>query len=473
MKHPIQILHPRSLKSLSGHLDALVRGRLWLQVLIAMFLGVGAGVLMGPAVGWLEPATAKVIGRWLALPGQVFLALIQMVVIPLVFSSIVRGLAGGEEPGRLKSLGLKAVTFFLVTTVAAIVLGMGVTALLGPGSSIDPDTMTGLAGGQAPAAAGAQAGDAPSLKSLPSSIVGVLPDNPLLAMTESNMLHVVVFSVVMGLALLSISPKKSKPLIELLGSLQEVCMTVVRWAMVLVPFAVFGLLAQVTGQVGLGVLATLSAYVGTVLLGLLGLMLLFLLLAAVLGKRSPWQFLKASRSVLLLAFSTSSSAAVMPLSIQTADEQLGVRPSISQFIIPVGATINMSGTALYQGAATVFLAQVFGVDLSLGALAVVVVTAVGASIGTPATPGVGIVVLATILERAGIPSSGVALIIGVDRILDMSRTAVNVAGDLTACVIMDRLVGGSRSAEEQLSMEEQQELRRAATGDEVIEEPEG
>ena len=191
----------------------------------------------------------------------------------------------------------------------------------------------------------------------------------------------------------------------------------------------------------------MGIYVGTVLLGLLILMCLYLLIVWFISRRSPWQFLSAVRDVQLLAFSTSSSAAVMPVSIKTAEEKLGVRSSISQFLIPLGATINMDGTALYQGVATIFLAQVFGVDLGVSGLLLVIVTAVGASIGSPGTPGVGIVILATVLDSVGIPLSGIALIIGVDRILDMSRTAVNVTGDLTACTVMDRWVGGKDTTE--------------------------
>jgi Na+/H+-dicarboxylate symporter len=171
----------------------------------------------------------------------------------------------------------------------------------------------------------------------------------------------------------------------------------------------------------------------------------YLVIVFVVSGMTPWRFLKSARDVQLLAFSTSSSAAVMPLTIKTAEERLGVRSSIAQFLVPLGTTVNMDGTALYQGAATVFLAQVFGIDLSLGALVLVVVTTVGASIGSPATPGVGIVILATVLGTVGIPASGIALIIGVDRILDMSRTAINVTGDLTACTVMDRWVGGKNT----------------------------
>jgi Na+/H+-dicarboxylate symporter len=217
-------------------------------------------------------------------------------------------------------------------------------------------------------------------------------------------------------------------------------MTVVRFAMRLAPIAVFGLMAQLTSKIGLGALLGLAVYVGTVLAGLLIMMLLYLSLVWIIAQISPKTFLSSVRETLLLAFSTSSSAAVMPLSIKTAEEAPHVRPSISQLVIPLGATINMNGTALYQGVAAIFLAQVFGVDISLGGMVLIVVLAVGASIGSPATPGVGIIILATILASVGIPPAGIALIMGVDRILDMSRTAVNVCGDLVTSVLLHRWV---------------------------------
>jgi Na+/H+-dicarboxylate symporter len=210
----------------------------------------------------------------------------------------------------------------------------------------------------------------------------------------------------------------------------------------LAPFAVFGLIARLTSTVGVEVLGGMAVYVLTVLAGLALMMVAFVVLAALAGGMSPIRFLSAVREVVLLAFSTSSSAAVMPLSIQTAEEKLSIRPSIARFLVPLGATVNMNGTALYQGVATVFLAQVFEVPLGLFALVLVVVTAVSASIGSPATPGAGIVILAMVLEGAGIPTAGIALILGVDRILDMSRTAINGTGDLTACVVLDRWMGG-------------------------------
>jgi Na+/H+-dicarboxylate symporter len=233
------------------------------------------------------------------------------------------------------------------------------------------------------------------------------------------------------------------------------------------PFAVFGLLAQITIKVGLDALLGMAVYVGTVILGLLLMILVYLIIVSLIARHNPLHFLSAVREVQLLAFSTSSSAAVMPLSMQTAEDKLGVRPSISQFLIPLGASINMDGTALYQAAATVFLAQVYNVELGLSSLLLILVTTVGASIGSPATPGVGIVILAMVLSSVGIPASGVALIIGVDRILDMSRTAVNVTGDLTACLVMDRWVGGKKTSEEEKLEEVGRDEKRACDDDNV------
>jgi len=230
-------------------------------------------------------------------------------------------------------------------------------------------------------------------------------------------------------------------LLDLMDSVQEVCMIVVRWAMLIAPLAVFGLLAQITIKMGLEALLGMAAYVATVLIALLVLLCMYCSIVFAAAKMSPGTFLRKIRSVQLLAFSTSSSAAVMPLSMKTAEEDLNVEPAIVQFLIPLGTTINMDGTALYQGVAAVFLAQAFGIDLSPTAMLLILLTSVGASIGSPATPGVGIVILASILSSVGIPASGIAIILGVDRILDMSRTALNVTGDLTASIVMNRWLG--------------------------------
>ncbi len=435
MLHHLNFDNPFSI--LSNHLNKLVKGRLWLKVLIGMFLGIAIGMLIGPTTGWLAPHTATTIGNWLALPGRLFLTLIQMIVIPLIFASVVRGLTASESFQQLKKMGVGVVAYFVVTTTIAIIIGLVVASAINPGKYVDSSSLnlsqeTAATTGTTPQAV------IPTLSELPNTLVTILPSNPLTSMVEGQMLQVVIFAMIMGVALVMMKPAQAKPLLDLMSSLQEVCMTVVGWAMRLAPIAVFGLMAQLTTKIGLNAILGMGVYVGTVLLGLAVLMMLYLLLVYLVARESPFAFVRSARDVLLLAFSTSSSAAVMPLSIKTAEEKLGVHPSVSQFVIPLGATINMNGTALYQGVATIFLAQVFGIDLSLGALLLVVVTAVGASIGSPGTPGVGIVILAMVLETAGVPTAGIALILGVDRILDMSRTAVNVCGDLVAAKLMDQ-----------------------------------
>jgi Na+/H+-dicarboxylate symporter len=447
MSHPLEFMQPESLVRLSGYLQNLIKGRLWLKILIGMFLGIGVGTVLGPSVRLMPPETARLIGNWLAIPGQIFLVLIQMIVIPLIFASLILGIASSENMEQLRKLGLRVVIYFLVTTAIAIIIGMGVTMVIQPGKFIPGELLSATVGGAGLTEA-SQAMARPTLEDLPQAIVRILPQNPLHAMVGGQMLQVVLFAIIFGLALVTLPPKHADPLLSLLGSLQEVCMTVVKWAMLIAPLAVFGLLAQITTKIGIDVLAGMGIYVGTVLFGLLLLMLLYLVIVSTVARKSPGKFMSAIREAQLLAFSTSSTAAVMPVSMKTAEQKLGVRPSVSQFVIPLGATINMNGTALYQGAAAVFLAQVFGVNLGISQMVLIVVTTVGASIGTPSTPGVGIVILATVLSGVGIPPAGVALIIGVDRILDMSRTAINLTGDLVACTVMDRWIGGNTASQQ-------------------------
>jgi Na+/H+-dicarboxylate symporter len=466
-RHPLEYIHLRSLKYLNDQLQSLVKGRVWLKILIGMLLGVAVGIMFGPSVRLVEPDVSVIIGEWLSVPGYIFLGLLQMIVIPLVFASIIRGIAASEDVEQLRKLGLRVGGYFLLTTAAAIGIGIVIALLIKPGKFISSELVQATMGAGT-LTANHSIVSAPGLGEVPGLIGTLLPSNPLSAAVSGQMLQVVLFAVIFGIALVSTPPKQSKPLLDLAGSMQDVCMTIVKWSMLLAPVAVFGLLAKFTARVGIDALTGITVYVGTVLLGLLILLCLYLMIVFFASGQSPWRFLADGRDVMLLAFSTSSSAAVMPLSIKTAEEKLGVRPSISQFVIPLGATINMSGTALYQGVATVFLAQVFGVELGLGALLLIIVTVVAASIGTPSTPGVGIVILALVLNSVGIPASGIALIIGVDRILDMSRTAINVTGDLVACKVMDRWVGGKKSAYEELAEETEREVHYIRTGEDVI-----
>lgn len=438
-KGPSKVRHPPHIKRLSLQLQSLIRGRMWLKVLMGMALGTAFGIVLGPAAGLFDPRIATTLGEWLSLPGYIFLGLLQMIVVPLVLASIILGIAANRDVEMVKKLGVLAGLYFVATTAVAIAIGIAVALLINPGRHIQGEEVILLAA----APQGSQEiSDLPELFEIPRIIGGLFPTNPLEAMASGQMLQVVLFSVIVGIAVLTLSPRSSAPFMDLLGSLQEICMTVVRWSMHLAPLAVFGLMAKFTAQLGLETLLGMGVYVMAVLFGLLLLLVLYLIIILAYLRRDPLQFLADAKDALLIAFSTSSSAATMPVSIRVAEEKLGIRPAVGQFIIPLGATINMNGTALYQGVATVFLAQVFGVDLTMGQLLLVMIIAVGASIGTPATPGVGIVILATILASVGVPAEGVALIIGVDRILDMSRTSVNVAGDLVASAVMDKLARG-------------------------------
>jgi Na+/H+-dicarboxylate symporter len=430
----IAVITP-ALKQLNDQLVRLVDGKLWLQVLIGLFLGLVTGIAIGPGAGLVEVETGVIIGNWLAFPGKLFLASIQMIVIPLVFASIVTGLTGGGSTEQLRTLGVTVGAFFVVSTGIAAAVGIALAIWIKPGSYLSITSDIDVTGETVPVAEKVSL-----VQQLPEMVVGLIPSNPLNAMVEGQMVQIVLFAFVFGLALLSMAHDKSRPLLELLGALQEVCMSIVRWAMLLAPYAVFGLMAQLTSRTGWQTLIGLSVYVLTVIAGLITLLAAYLLFLRLVSGERPLQFLGKARELMLLAFSTSSSAAVMPLSMKTAVEKFGVRESVAKFVIPLGATVNMNGTALYQAVAAVFLAQVYQIDLNVGAMALIVMSAVGASIGSPATPGVGIVILAGILVSIGVPASGIALIIGVDRLLDMSRTSINVSGDLVAAIFAERIL---------------------------------
>ncbi len=427
------------LGTLVEKLAYLVRSKLWLQILAGMVIGIAVGLLVSPnGYAVVSRSTAELITGWFVLPGHIFLALIQMIMLPLVVSSIVLGIADTEDSTKLKQMGLRIAPYFIGTTAIAVLIGVVVVSVIEPGKHLNPEFLV-----NAVTESAAEGVTAPAIENnltLHDRIVGLIPANPLSAALDESMLQIVVFAILIGIALASINPLRAKPVLDLARAFQELSMEIVSWAMIIAPLAVLGLLSQITMQVGINAIVGMSAYVGTVLLGLLLLLSFYLFIGRVVGGLNPLKFLSKLRDVQLLAFSTSSSAAVMPMSIRTAEEKLGIDPSTADFIIPLGATINMDGTALYQVVAAIFLTQVFAIDLSSGELMLLVATTIGASIGSPSTPGVGIVILATVLTNIGVPASGIALIIGVDRILDMSRTAINVSGDLTACVVMDKWI---------------------------------
>ncbi len=442
-------LHPPSTAQLVGPLQRLIHGKLWLQVLVAMVLGVSVGIALSPETGWVDASTASALGEWLALPGRLFLAFIQMIVVPLILASIIQGMAGTSDVRQLKSTGIWLGVYFILATIVAAVIGIVVALLLQPGAYVDPQAVATQMDTGAAQAIEQQAGEVAAarepltLNNVPRKVTEVLPTNPLGAIAQGDMLQIVIFAIVFGLGLLSLPAHSAKPLLDLFSSVQAVAMAVVGAVMTFAPVAVFGLLAQAMIKTGPGVLAGLGMYAMAVILGMAVLLMVYLTVVALLGRRNPLRFLGRIREPFLLAFSTNSSAATMPVTVKNAEDRLGVRRSIAQLVVPLGATVNMGGTALYQALATVFMAQMFQIELPMGALIALVVTALGASIGTPAVPGVGIVVLATVLSSAGVPLSGLALIVGLDQVLERFRTSLNVTGDLVACTVMDRFMPAS------------------------------
>ncbi|MCR9066602.1 MAG: dicarboxylate/amino acid:cation symporter [Cytophagales bacterium] len=422
----------KELSEFSHHLQRLLETKLWLKILVGMFLGILVGLLIMPDTGFIKKDWADGLSSWLGFPGTLFIKLVQMIMIPLVFTSIITGIASNTDTEKLKKVGLYLVLYFVSTTAIAIVIGTGFTSLIQPGNYFTPDEPLEIVG-QTQKTVGL-----PSISSLPTIISELLPSNPLESMVSGEMLSIVIFTLIIGIAITFMERKNVGLLLDLLSSVQEICMTIVRWAMELAPYAVFGLMAQLVINVGLKSILGLGVFMLTVLLGLAVLMAVYLVIIALLGKRNPLEFLRLVRDVQLLAFSTASSAAVMPLSMKTAEEKLNISPFISKFIVPIGATINMDGTALFQCAAVIFISQVYGMDLPLATIVLIMITVIAASIGTPSIPGGGIIILVTVLEQSGIPAEGIMILIGIDRILGMFRTAVNVTGDLTACVVFDR-----------------------------------
>ena len=426
----------RPLNALSIHLDRLIKGRLWLKVIIGLSLGTALGIVLNPSSGLVAEEVSLSLANWLDLPGQIFMRLVQMIMIPLIFTSIIMGIVSNTSE-NLKTFGLRLLLYFVFTTAVAIILGVLVTLVFKPGKFIFEHG--GLPNSsESPIVPN---GSANIIDNIPNAISNLIPNNPLETILTGEMLGVVIFTIIIGVAITQLRKETARPIIRFSEAIQKICMIVVSWAMLLVPYAVFGLMAALLSRTGLEVFMGLGYYFVVVMIGLFLLMIFYLLIVLFIVGKSPFRFLQVIKEPQLLAFSTASSAAVMPLSMKTADEKLGVSSNISDFVIPVGATMNMDGTALFQCATTVFMAQAYGVELSIPNLLLITITVVAASIGTPAIPGGGVIVLASVLQSAGIPVDGLIVIIGIDRVLGMFRTAVNVTGDLTASVVFNKFYG--------------------------------
>ncbi len=425
----------KPLNELSSYLMRLIKGKLWLQVIVALILGSILGVVLNPSSGNISTELSEQLASWFDLPGIVFLKIVQMVMIPLIFSSIISGIISNTS-NNLRSMGLKLLLYFILTTIVAITIGILLATWLRPGEYVQQ--LGGLSRGEIVNIT--SNGQMVSFNNIPDVIADLIPHNPLEAMLTGEMLGVVIFTIIIGIAITQLKNTTIQPIIKGVEALQKICMIVVSWAMLLVPYAVFGMMVALLSRIGFEVVIGLGYFIVVVLFGLLILLVFYLLLLFFTTGTPPFSFLKKIKDAQLLAFSTASSAAVMPISMKVADEKLNIRSSISDFVIPIGATINMDGTALFQCVTTLFIAQSYGIDLSTVNLVLITLVIVGASIGTPSIPGGGVIVLAAVLQSTGLPTDGIIIIIGIDRILGMFRTVVNVTGDLVACVVFNKWI---------------------------------
>ena len=354
--------------------------------------------------------------------GQIFIASLRLVIVPLVFFSLVCGVVSISSSSRLGSISLKTLSLYLLTTAIAISIALALALLFDPGIGIDLALPTTF-----------ESSSAPSLKDV---LINIFPTNPIAAMAEGNMLQIIVFSILFGIALKSLGAA-GDPLKKSFELINEVILSLVRMLIELAPYGIFALLFSLFAVQGFGMIGDLAKYFFLLVFVLIfHAFVTYGSLIYVLGKLNPFKFFMKVRSLAVFAFSTSSSSATMPVTLDTVKNKLGVKPTIGSFTVPLGATINMDGTAIMQGIATVFISQAYNIDLNMIDYLMVILTATLASIGTAGVPGVGLIMLAMVLEQVGLPVEGIALIIGVDRLLDMTRTAVNVCGDaMVSCVV--------------------------------------
>lgn len=410
---------------------------LWLRILVGMALGVVLGLFLRPGgMVHLEESTLATLTDWIMLPANLFLSMIMMIVMPLVFSSVLLAIAGSGGVSFLRKIGTLTLIYFTLTFVAAAIIGIFTESLFNPAKYVPVEWVEATLKGQ-DAVAGMAAF---SGMSVPQVLSGLIPRNPMMILVEQQMLQIVLVALMTGIAVLSLPAKKVVTMISLFESAQAICMTIVGWAMYIAPVAVFGFLFQLTISAGVDMLGALAVYIGAVLFALLSLMLMYMAIVAFVARRPVRDFLREIRNVQLLAFSTSSSSAAMPLSIATAEKRLGIHPSIAHFVIPLGTTINMDGTSVYQIIVALFLAHLFGVDLSMSETVLLAVTIIAASLGVPGAPGASIAVLTAILAGLGVPAAAIGLVLGVDRLLDMCRTVINVTGDLAGTCVLQRFV---------------------------------
>jgi Na+/H+-dicarboxylate symporter len=395
---------------------------LTIKILIGMFMGVFLGSLINYFQLSGEFIETYLLNGLIDIGGRVFLSSLKLLVVPMVFISLVAGAGSLDDIKKLGRLGSKTFGLYVATTALAIALALFVSEIFDPGQGFIIQGSTSF-----------QAEEAPSLVDV---IVNIFPSNPVEAMVKAEMLQIIVFAILFGVGI-SLAGESGKRILGTFNDLNEIIMKMVLILIELAPYGVFCLLTKVFSSQGLGAIIPMAKYFFIVLFCLiLHVVVVYSLLLKVMGKLSPVKFFKKYYEVMLFAFSTSSSNATLPINMEVTEKKLGVHNSVASFTIPLGATVNMDGTAIMQGVATVFVAQVYGVELGFQGYLMTILTATLASIGTAGVPGVGLVMLAMVFKQVGLPVEGIGLIIGVDRLLDMTRTAVNVCGDaIVSCIV--------------------------------------
>ena len=406
------------------------------RILIGLVLGAAVGVSVNLAVG-MTPPVAWIVTNVAEPLGRVWLNALIMVVIPLVLSTLALGVAGLGDVSRLGRIGLVTLLSFLTLTTCAVILGLTLVNTVQPGANLDPtlrEELMATYGGQSEQVMGLAQGALGI-----NTFVNFVPRNPVQAMANGEMLAVIVFALFIGIALTTIPRETAQPLLAVLESVAAVTIRIIEIVMNLAPYAVFFLIFAVTTRFGLGLLASLATYVLTVIGGLgIFSVLVYSVILSMVARRNPLTFFRQTKIVAVTAFSTSSSNATLPTTLRVTEEELKVPREIAGFVIPLGATVNMNGTALFEGITVLFIAQVFGQDLTLAQQLVVVLMSVVTAIGTAGVPGGSIPLLMMVLQMVNVPVEGIAIIIGVDRILDMCRTTVNVMGDMVTATVVDR-----------------------------------
>lgn len=409
------------------------------QILLGMVLGVLVGLIMTQFEGGKE-----IVGDWIKPFGTIFINSLKLIAVPLILGSLIKGVSDLKDISKLSKMGGRTIGLYLMTTVIAVSIGLLLVNIIKPGNSITSETRQELVQNYSGDTNKYKEEAAIQKESGPlQALVDIVPENIFGAAGENkNMLQVIFFAIFFGVGLILIPEKKSKPVKKFFDGFNEVILKMIDLIMLAAPFGVFALLAAlVVESPSIDLFKALVWYAFTVILGLALVLSFYNLLVWLITKKTPSYFFKGISPAQLLAFSTSSSAATLPVTMERVTEHLGVDEEVSSFVLPIGATINMDGTSLYQAVAAVFIAQAFGMELSLSVQLGIIVTATLASIGSAAVPGAGMVMLVIVLAQAGIPEAGLALIFAIDRPLDMCRTTVNVTGDAAVSMIVAKSLG--------------------------------